>query len=396
MAIENRPTEPTDPDTGEAQPEADRVSTGEDKPERPTKTGNKRMDPAHKLIFIILPVCVLILAVYVLSGRYVPSSSQAHIHAYVVPIVPQVSGYVTEVMVANNQIVSTDQPLLQINRNQYELAVEKAEAALEQAGQSTGANMAAVRSAQASLSNAKAKLKQARTNYALIKSIHDKDPGAVSKFELTNRKTFVDVAISRVSAAEAELAKAREQLGKTGRDNAQIKQALSNLEKAKLDLTRTIVRSPGIGGITDPRIDIGQYANPGQPLMTFVSTTDVWVRADIRENGIEHIKVGNRAELSLDAAPGRVFQGEVASIGWGISPDSSSALGTLPTASATGGWLSDARRFPVIIKFSDDRAKGLLRPGGKVHAVIYTGDHPILNALSRAWLRILSVLSYAY
>jgi multidrug resistance efflux pump len=356
----------------------------------------KKMDPVRKLILIVLPICTFVFIWHVLSDRYVPSTGQAQIHAYIVPIAPQVSGIVTEVMVSNNVVVSKGQSLLQIDRSQYELAVANAEAALEQAGQSAGADTAAVAAAQASLVNARAKLRQARENYELVKSVYDKDPGAVSKFELTNRKTFVDVADSRVSAAEADLARAQEQLGKTGEENTKIRSALAALERAKLDLKRTTVRSPGVGGITDLRIDDGQYASPGQALMTYVSSTDVWIRADIRENGIEHIDAGDPVEILLDAAPGRVYQGKVASIGWGISADSSGALGTLPTAAPIGGWLSDAKRFPVIIKFADDQTRGFRRPGGRATVTIYTGDHPILNALGRMWMRVLSVLSYAY
>lgn len=356
----------------------------------------KKMDPVRKLILVVLPICVFVFIWHILSDRYLPSTGQAQIHAYIVPIAPQVSGIVTKVMVSNNEVVSDGQALLQIDRSQYELAVANAEAALEQAGQSAGADTAAVEAAQASLVNARAKLKQARENYALVKSIYDKDPGAVSKFELTNRETSVEVAVSRVSAAEADLARAKEQLGKTGEENTKIRSALAVLEQANLDLERTTVRSPGIGGITDLRIDDGQYASPGQPLMTYVSSTDIWIRADIRENGIEHIDVGDPVDILLDAAPGRIFQGEVASIGWGISSDSSGSLGTLPTAAPIGGWLSNAKRFPVIIKFVDDQAKSFRRPGGRVNVTIFTGEHPILNTLGRAWMRILSVLSYVY
>lgn len=382
--------------TPTSEPKVPPITSDEGKESETVQPVKKKMDPVRKLILIVLPVCVFVFLWHVFSDRYIPSTSQAQIHAYIVPIAPQVSGVVTEVMVSNNQVISDGQALLQIDRSQYELAVANAEAVLEQAGQSAGADTAAVQAAQASLVNARAKLKQARENYALVKSIYNKDPGAVSKFEMSNRKTSVEVAASRVSAAEADLARAQEQLGKTGEENTKIRSALAALEQAKLNLERTTVRSPGIGGITDLRIDVGQYASPGQPLMTYVSTTEIWIRADIRENGLEHIDEGDPVDILLDVAPGRIYQGKVASVGWGISADSGGALGTLPTAVPTGGWLSSAKRFPVIIKFVDDQAKGFRRPGGRVTVTIYTGNHPIMNALGRVWIRILSVLSYAY
>jgi len=383
----------------EAHTEAPAEETAEGKTIDTTegREGKKRKpDPVRRLTQIVLMACVLLFAWHLLSDRFVPYTSQATIHAYIVPITPQVSGYVTEVMVKNNEIVTIGQPLLQIDPYSYELAVENAEAALEQAGQALGADTAAVDSAQASLINTKAKLKQARENYNLVKNVYDLDPGAVSKFELTNRKTSVEVAVSKVSAAEADLAKAKEKLGRKGMENARIKSALAALERARLNLEWTTIRSPGIGGITNLQIDAGQYAGIGQPLMTFVSTTDVWIQADMRENNLGHIKEGDSAELVLDVAPGKVFRGHVTSIGWGVSRGGKDTLGALPTIETTGGWLKEPQRFPVIIKFSDEAAKGLRRPGGGASVIVYTGGHPFLSTLGRWWIRLVSYLSYIY
>jgi len=355
-----------------------------------------KADPVRRFTLIVLAACALLFVWHVLSDRFVPFTSQAKIHAYIVPITPQVSGYVTEVTVNNNEVVTIGQPLLQIDPYSYELALENAEAALEQAGQAIGADTAAVDSAQASLLNAKAKLRQAQQNYDLVKNVYDLDPGAVSKFELTNRKTAVAVAITKVSAAEADLAKSKEKLGRKGRDNARIKSALAALEQARLNLEWMTIRSPGHGSITNLQIDVGQYAGIGQPLMTYVSTTDVWIQADMRENNLGNIKQGDTVELALDVAPGRIFRGHVSSIGWGVSRGGKDALGALPTIETTGGWLKEAQRFPVIIKFSDEAARGFRRPGGQASVIVYTGGHPFLNALGRWWIRLVSYFSYVY
>ena len=126
------------------------------------------------------------------------------------------------------------------------------------------------------------------------------------------------------------------------------------------------------------------------------SAGDVWVKAYLRENSLEHMQKGNPVEISLDALPGRIFLGEVSSIGFAVRPPSSGDAGELENVKEDSGWLRDAQRFPVIIHFSDDAARGFLRHGAQADVQIYTGDNTIVNALGRLWIRFMSVLSYVY
>jgi multidrug resistance efflux pump len=97
----------------------------------------------------------------------------------------------------------------------------------------------------------------------------------------------------------------------------------------------------------------------------------------------------------LDVAPGRIFQGKVASIGFGVATDRDS-LGGLPSVGGQSGWLRDPQRFPVIIRFSDDSSRGLRRAGGQADVVIYTGRNFILNPLAWIWIRFVGLLSFVY
>ena len=130
--------------------------------------------------------------------------------------------------------------------------------------------------------------------------------------------------------------------------------------------------------------------------MTFISTKDVWVQADMRENSLGHIQQGNPVEIVLDSAPGRIFKGEVMSVGYGVSDNSSSAMGSLTSVQISSGWLRQAQHFPVLIRFTDDSAKGFRRAGGQANTIVYTGDRPILNTFGRLWIRLISFLSHIY
>ena len=129
--------------------------------------------------------------------------------------------------------------------------------------------------------------------------------------------------------------------------------------------------------------------------MTFIAVDDVWIQANPRENNIANIKVGDKVDISLDVAPGRIFRGSVISMGFAVGHETGGAVGELDTIQGKSGWLRDAQRFPVNIIFDDDSASGLRRLGGQADVQFY-GDNSILNALGWLWIRLLSWLSYVY
>ena len=163
-----------------------------------------------------------------------------------------------------------------------------------------------------------------------------------------------------------------------------------------LNLERTAVRAPQAGLVTEVRVNRGNFAAAGSPQMTFVGTENVWVRADFTENNLGHVDRGDPVEVLFDVYPGRVFQGRVRTMGFGVAVDNA-PLGSLPTIDNSRQWLRSAQRFPVIVDFTmtpEEFAR--LRVGAQASVVIYTGDHPILNTLAEFYVRVLSLLSYAY
>ena len=253
---------------------------------------------------------------------------------------------------------------------------------------------ATVKSAAGRLGASRASLDRAQRSFNRTQLILEKNPGALSQADRDRTETSLDQAVERVASAEADLDKAKQQLGVTGPENPQLRAAIVALEQAQLDLAFTTIHAPTDGAIESFNVDIGHYAAAGQPLATFVSTTDVWIQADMRENNISHAKIGDRVEFVLDVEPGRVFRGTVRSVGYGVSSGGSTNRGSLPTVQSTQGWLRDPQRFPVIIGFDAGPTAGLLRAGGQVDVIIYTGRRPILNSIGWIHLRFRSLLSY--
>ena len=205
-------------------------------------------------------------------------------------------------------------------------------------------------------------------------------------------------ALSFVQRAEADLRKAQETAGEEGEANAQLRSARAAVAKAELDLARTKVTAPAGGLVTDLRIDVGHFASAGSPVLTLIAMRDLWIDADLTENNLGNIDVGDEVAIALDVLPGRVFKGRVRSIGRGVSSGQAPAPGSLPTVDNSRDWLRQAQRFPVSIEFDAterERLRGM-RVGGQAAVLVYSGDNTILNGLGALYIRVMSLLSYLY
>lgn len=354
----------------------------------------KKIDPVSLWTAIIVGLCVLIFCLHILADKYTPYTSNGRIEAFVVPIVPQVSGPLTSVNVTNNQFVTEGQVLAVVDTAKYELAVRRAQADLQLATQTSEADIAAVTTAQARVTEAEANLRNAQVKGQRIIKLSKQ--GAASLSRADDARSRIEASKAKLASARSELEKAKSHLGETGEDNAKVRSALTALETAQLDLQRSTIRAPSDGIITNLTVDVGHYAATGAPVMTFLATKFVWIQADMRENSLLNIKKDDSVELVLDAAPGHIFNGKVLSVGFGVSDNAGNTLGGLSTVQPTQGWLRQAQHMPVLIAFTDDTAKRFKRMGGQVNVIIYTGNRPVLNTLGRFWIRMISFLSHIY
>jgi multidrug resistance efflux pump len=355
------------------------------------------MDPVRKWTLIVIGACVVLMAWYLISDRVTPYTNQARVHALVVPIAPRLAGIVTDVAVANNEYVTADQELFRIDRDQYQLAVETAQANLQSARQATGASTANVEAARASVAAAEAGLIRASQDAVRLRRIKEEDPGAISIRRLEQAEAGLSVAQSQLAASQANLEKAIQDLGEAGDENFRILQAQAALDQAQLNLSWTSVRAPDDGLLSDVRVDRGNFAAAGAPLMTFIAIHNIWVQADFTENNLGHIDPGDRVEILFDSLPGRVFSGRVRSTGFGVAVDSA-PLGNLPTVENDRQWLRDAQRFPVQVEFQlGERSERLgIRVGSQASVVVYTGDNWLFNFVGKVYIRVASLLTYAF
>lgn len=375
--------------TKEAPPIADTAPVEEEGSNKP-----KKIDRVSLWTAIIVGLCVLVFCLHILADKYTPYTSNGRIEAFVVPIVPQVSGPLTSVNVANNQFVTEGQVLAVVDTAKYELAVRRAQADLQLATQTSEADIAAVTTAQARVTEAEANLRNAQVKGQRIIKLSKQ--GAASLSRADDARSRIEASKAKLASARSELEKAKSHLGETGEDNAKVRSALTALETAQLDLKRSTLRAPSDGIITNLTVDVGHYAATGAPVMTFLATKFVWIQADMRENSLLNIKKDDPVELVLDAAPGHIFKGKVLSVGYGVSDNAGNTLGGLTTVQPSQGWLRQAQHMPVLIAFTDGSGKEFKRMGGQVNVIVYTSNKPVLNTLGRFWIRMISFLSHAY
>ncbi|MFZ6045099.1 HlyD family secretion protein [Pseudomonas sp. CR3202] len=355
-------------------------------------------DAAAKGTRWVALVIILTLAWYLLADRFTPYTQQARVQAFVVPVAAEVAGRVVRVQVRNNQDVEAGAVLFEVDPSQYQIAADRARADLETMRRQIGASTAGIESAQASLRAAQANELKARQDNDRLERLYREDPGTISVRRLEVARATLEQSISQVAAARAEVQRAREQQGGSEEENAQLRSAATALEKAELDLANTQVRARSAGLITDLRTDVGQFVGAGSPVMTLIAIHDLWLSAEMTENNLGHVQVGTPVAIVLDALPGRVFDGRVRSVGYGVSTGQAPAPGTLPTVENSRDWLRPAQRFPVIVEFAPselDELKGL-RVGGQAEVMAFPAEGNPLNPLGRLFIYLMSWLSYAY
>jgi len=153
-----------------------------------------------------------------------------------------------------------------------------------------------------------------------------------------------------------------------------IKEAEAKLEQARLNLGYTQIKAEIEGYITRRQVEVGNWVQPGQPLMMLVplKTGQLWIQANYKETQLTHVYIGQPARVSVDTYPGIEFKGRVDSIMAGTG----AAFSLLPPENATGNWVKVVQRVPVkIVLQRPYPANKPLRLGLSSEVTIDTREH---------------------
>jgi membrane fusion protein, multidrug efflux system len=331
-------------------------------PTPPTPLPRKATKPRAKQVKWIAGAIVLAIAL-VFGVRYWREASlyvtteNAYVQANQGEITAQVTGPIAKVYVVDQQHVNAGDPLFDIDPANYEIALARAEAQLEIARQGVSQEGAGVAQSQAVLAQRQAEAENARSdwvrNQELMKS------GFLSASGGEQARTKLTTAQAAVKAAEADVARARSALGKTGDDNAQVLAATAAVRQAELDLQRTKVTAPTTGVVANFSLQPGNTVQPSVPLFVVISDREFWVDANFKETELKEIHPGQHVLIQSDMYPDHTFHGVVQSLSGG----SGTAFSLLPPQNATGNWVKVTQRVPVRIKVEDPDPQHPLRIG---------------------------------
>ncbi len=258
-----------------------------------------------------------------------PWTRDARIRADVVVISPDVSGWVVDLKVHDNQQVKAGDLLLSVDRERYQAALEKAHAVAD-----TRQQQLRLREHEAS--------RRAHLG-----------PQAISAELKENAQITADIA------------------------RGEYRQAQADVKVAELNLARSEVRAPRSGQVTNLRLAQGNYANAGQPVMALVDDASFYVQAYFEETKLPGIKVGAPVKIWLMSA-GRALTGTVESISRGITDRNASPDGQLlANVEPTFNWVRLAQRIPVRIKL--DPVPDDIQLSAGMTASVTVGDETIIQ-----------------
>src|SRR5712691_9120915 len=338
-------------------------------PEVETTAAPRRGAPANgrapnggrrRVVFIIMGVALLGLVGvgvrhWIFNLSHV-STDNAQVDGHIVPILPKVGGFVTDVRVDDNRSVKAGDALVVLDERDYKARLAQAEADL-------GVALAAV-SNRARVGQAEAQVAQAQANAQ--KAHADLDRLAPLAAQDIVSKQQLDAVQSAAQAADAALAAAQAAL--VGAD-ARVAAARAARDQAALNLSYTHVIAPTKGVVSKKSVEVGQLVQAGQPLMSLVPLEDVWITANLKETQTADVTPGDPVDFTVDAYGGRHFSGHVES----LAPATGARFSLLPPDNATGNFTKVVQRIPVRIRLDgkNDPVRPL-RPGMSVAVTIKT------------------------
>ncbi|MFI4913962.1 MAG: HlyD family secretion protein [Steroidobacterales bacterium] len=326
----------------------------------------------------VLVVAVVVLLFYLLTGRYV-STDDATLQAAQSSVSTNVPGRVVELDVRENQPVHRGDVLFRLDDRPFRIAVADATAKLDAARLQIRAAEATYRRQLIEATAARNNLTYEQQEYARQQALIASGIASRAQFELAEHA--LDVARQQYASAQQQADSILALLGgKPGLPPEQhpaMQQAQAALDRANLELSYTVVRAADEGIVAKvEQLQVGDYINAAVPVFTLVSTRDIWVEANFKEDQLSYMRPGQSAEIKLDAYSDHVLNGRVIS----LSPGTGSTFSALPPENATGNWVKVVQRVPVRLKIESADSR-YLQAGLSAEVTVDTEHRRSLSSL---------------
>ena len=287
-----------------------------------------------------------------------------------VKVSPDISGEITELIVAEGDTVKKGQLLARIYADVYNIQRSQAASGVAQSQAQVNISQAQVSNSQAALDALKAQQEQAERNYSMQKKLFDEKVISASEFNVADAnfktaKANYNAAVQSIRGGQASVQSAR----------AGVQSARNNLAKANTDLGRTAIVAPMDGVVSLLNVKKGEKVagnsfNVGTEMLRIADMDKIEIRVDVGENDVPKVKLGDSAVVNVDAYSERKFKGIVTQIASSNNGAASSALSAATT---------DVTQYKVYIRILKESYVDLLgkgsfpfRPGMSASADIQT------------------------
>jgi membrane fusion protein (multidrug efflux system) len=294
------------------------------------------------------------------GGRYI-STENAYVKADIVQVSSEVSGRVTEVFIKDHAIVKAGDPLLKIDAEPFNIALQRAEAELDQTRTQVAALRVQYTEAVAELKEAQNKIAFYDAQYARQNQLKQRGAGYAFRFEEADANAAT--ARDRVSVLQQKIERILVSLSGNpelpDEQHSLVREKQAMRDRAKLDLDRTTVTASVSGVAVNVKLLPGEQVRTATPLFAIVSDTRPWVEANFKETELTYVRPGQQATIVLDIYPDITWDAEVES----ISPATGAEFALLPPQNASGNWVKVVQRLPVRLRLLPRPNEQPLRAG---------------------------------
>lgn len=345
-------------------------------------------------------------------------TENSQLESNIVPAMPKVGGWVTTVLVKDNQKVKIGDTLVKIDDREMKIKVQQAEVALKSAeanisliasnASTANANVntsdanfqaqnagietanAQIATANANVEATKIRIWKATQDFNRYKVLFEQKSVTAQQFdaikaEKESAESTLDIAQKQALSAQAALnvvekqanigsaqkSAAQTQVGSASRQvevaRIVVEQRKAELELAKLQLSYTVVTAPLNGQVSRKNVQVGQLVNAGQPLMSIVDDASVWVIANFKETQLGKMQIGDKVRVKVDAYKDSEFEGTIES----FSGATGAKFSLLPPDNSTGNFVKVVQRVPTKILITDSKTSKMpLRAGMSVEVIV--------------------------
>ena len=293
-------------------------------------------------------------------------TNDAMVDQYIAPLNIRASGYIKEVRFTEHQYVQKGDTLLILDDREYRIRLKDAEAALMDARGSKDVLSSGIETSHmniavqdANIAETRARLSQQETELRRYASLIKKQ--AVSQQEYEQAKANYEASTARYEALMRQKDSASSQYSETSKKTtgieANILRKEAEVEMAQLNLSYTVVTAPYEGYMGRRTLEPGQFVQAGQTLSYLVRSNDKWITANYKETQIDHIFIGQKVLIRVDALKGQTFEGKVTA----ISEATGSKYALVPTDNSAGNFVKVQQRIPVRIEFTNASSQEMKR-----------------------------------